>query len=97
MTMSTKVKLMTTVEKYFAGGGNWVYKCQVAIDGDIYWLYVEGCRWVLNTTDVLETDDYDANEVIDYYDDIVGDISDYRTYDDGTLAKLIATIWDNRR
>ena len=97
MTMSTKVKLMTTVEKYFAGGGNWVYKCQVAIDGDIYWLYVEGCRWVLNTTDVLETDDYDANEVIDYCDDIVGDISDYRTYDDGTLAKLIATIWDNRR
>lgn len=97
MTMSKNVKPMATVEKYFAGGGNWVYKCQVAIDGDIYWLYVDDCRWVLNTTDVLETDDYDANEVIDYCDGIVGDISDYRTYDDGTLAKLIATIWDNRR
>lgn len=97
MTMSTKVKLMTTVEEYFAGGGNWVYKCQVAIDGDIYWLYVDGCSWVLNTTDVLETDDYDANEVIDNRDNIAGDISDFRTYDDGTLAKLIATIWYNRR
>lgn len=97
MTMSTKVKLMTTVEEYYAGAGNWVYKCQVAIDGGIYWLYVDGCSWVLNTTDVLETDDYDANEVIDNRDDIAGAISDYRTYDDGTLAKLIATIWYNRR
>ena len=88
---------MTAVEKYFAGGGNLVYKCQVAIDGDIYWLYVDDCSWVLNTTDVLETDDYDANEVIDNRDNIVDAISDYRTYGDGTLAKLIATIWDNRR
>lgn len=97
MTISKNVKPRTTVEKYFAGGGNWVYKCQVDIDGDIYWLYVDDCSWVLNTTDVLETDDYDANEVIDNRDNMVGAISDYRTYDDGTLAKLIATIWDNRR
>lgn len=96
MTISKKVKLMTTVEKYFAGGGNWVYKCQVAIDGDIYWLYVDDCSWVLNTTDVLETDDYDANEVIDNRDNIVDVVSDYRTYDRDTLARLIAAIWYNR-
>lgn len=97
MTMSKKVKLLTTVEKYYAGAGNWVHKCQVAIDGDIYWLYVEGCRWVLNTTDVLETDDYDANEVIDYCEITIDTFSEYRTYDDGTLAKLIAAICENRR